>query len=166
VRTRRSVLSQPFHTVGGLRRRTQFQWEFRLIIGFRSTRPGISRICGLVLQCGLVGWRVRIKAHRLLYHSTLGLRVIEKKKKNGARPPGGVLLASSSLLSSLELSDTKVHEPQIRALLGTASHFCEEVVGGSCWRGAVPSSRTPASTLNPFNCNPCTPSPLTLHLKP
>ena len=36
--------------------------------------------------------------------------------------------ASSYLLrSSLELSDTKVHEPQIRALLGTASHFCEVV---------------------------------------
>jgi len=30
---------------------------------------------------------------------------------------------SSLLLSSLELSDTKVYEPQIRALLGTASHF-------------------------------------------
>jgi len=26
------------------------------------------------------------------------------------------------------LSDTKVYEPQIRALLGTASHFCEVVV--------------------------------------
>ena len=35
---------------------------------------------------------------------------------------------SSSSLSSLELSDTKVHEPYIRALLGTASRFCEVVV--------------------------------------
>jgi len=26
--------------------------------------------------------RARIKAHRLLYHSTLGLRVIKKKKKS------------------------------------------------------------------------------------
>jgi len=34
----------------------------------------------------------------------------------------------SVLLSSLELSNTKVYEPQIRALLGTASHFCEVVV--------------------------------------
>ena len=32
---------------------------------------------------------------------------------------------SSLLLSSLELSDTKVYEPQIRARLGTAAHFCE-----------------------------------------
>ena len=39
-------------------------------------------------------------------------------------------LTSSSylLLSSLELSDTKVYKPWIRALLGTAAHFCEVVV--------------------------------------
>jgi len=36
--------------------------------------------------------------------------------------------SSSLLLSSLELSDTKVYAPQIRALLGTAAHFCEVVV--------------------------------------
>ena len=36
--------------------------------------------------------------------------------------------SSSSLLSSLELSDTTIYEPEIRALLGTASHFCEVVV--------------------------------------
>ena len=36
--------------------------------------------------------------------------------------------SSSLLLSSLELSRTKVYAPQIRALLGTASHCCEEVV--------------------------------------
>ena len=35
--------------------------------------------------------------------------------------------SSSPSLSSLEMSDTKVYEPEIRALLGTASHFC--VVG-------------------------------------
>ena len=29
---------------------------------------------------------------------------------------------------SLELSDTRVYEPQIRARLGTASHFCSERV--------------------------------------
>ena len=40
----------------------------------------------------------------------------------------GHLLLSSLLLSSLELSDTQVYGPQIRALLGTASHFCEVVV--------------------------------------
>jgi len=41
----------------------------------------------------------------------------------------GVGFSSSSLLlSSLELSDTQVCEPQIRALLGAAAHFCEVVV--------------------------------------
>jgi len=38
-----------------------------------------------------------------------------------------LLLASSLFLSSLELSDTKAYEPLIRALLGTASHFCTPV---------------------------------------
>ena len=38
------------------------------------------------------------------------------------------LLFFSSLLSLLELSDTKVYEPQIRARLATASRFCEVVV--------------------------------------
>ena len=41
---------------------------------------------------------------------------------------GGGLLFSSLLLPSLKLSDTKVYEPEIRALLETASHFCEVVV--------------------------------------
>jgi hypothetical protein len=41
---------------------------------------------------------------------------------------GLCLLLTSSLLSSLVLSDTKVYEPYIRALLGTASHLCEAVV--------------------------------------
>ena len=33
----------------------------------------------------------------------------------------------SEALSSLKLSDTTVYEPEIRALLGTAAHFCEVV---------------------------------------
>ena len=39
-----------------------------------------------------------------------------------------VFSSSSLLLASLVLSDTKVYEPYIRALLGTASHSCEVVV--------------------------------------
>ena len=35
---------------------------------------------------------------------------------------------SSVLLSRLELSETQFYEPSIRALLGTASHYCEVVV--------------------------------------
>ena len=38
-----------------------------------------------------------------------------------------LVLLSSVLLSSLELSDTQVYEPSIRALLGIASHFCEVI---------------------------------------
>jgi hypothetical protein len=34
--------------------------------------------------------------------------------------------SSSSLPSSLELSDTKVYEPSIRDLFGTAAYFCGE----------------------------------------
>ena len=38
------------------------------------------------------------------------------------------LLPSALLLSSLELSDTKEYEPEIRARLGTGSHFFEVAV--------------------------------------
>ena len=40
----------------------------------------------------------------------------------------GVGVFLFALLSSLELSDTEVYEPQIRALLGAASDFCEVAV--------------------------------------
>jgi len=42
--------------------------------------------------------------------------------------PFKLFLFSSLLLSSLEMSDTKVYEPQIRARLGTAAHFCKVFV--------------------------------------
>ena len=47
------------------------------------------------------------------------------KKKVRATPESS---SSSLLLTSLELSDTTVYAPQIRARLGTAAHFCEVVV--------------------------------------
>ena len=37
----------------------------------------------------------------------------------------------------LEVSDTNVYEPQIQALLGTASHYCEAVVLGGLQLDAV-----------------------------
>ena len=37
-------------------------------------------------------------------------------------------LLSFYLLLSVELSDTQVYEPYTRALLGTASYFCEVLV--------------------------------------
>ena len=44
-------------------------------------------------------------------------------------------------ISSLELSDTKVYESYIRALLGTASHFCEAVVLRTRRSSQPPSER-------------------------
>jgi len=41
-------------------------------------------------------------------------------------PPRNFSSSASLLLSSLELSDTKVYEPQIRARLGTATLFAGE----------------------------------------
>ena len=60
-----------------------------------------------------------------------GLKVNKEEEevdlfRNGGEFQGLVVVVSSSLLlSSLELSDTQAYEPQIRALLGTASNFCE-----------------------------------------
>ena len=104
--------------------------------------------------------------------------------------PGCVGASSSSslLLSSLELSDTQVYEPYIRALLGTASHFCvvaRVLVLAACssssslWgynfghptRGCIPISggvrggRCGASAPSP-TINPPTPDPCTLHPQP
>ena len=42
--------------------------------------------------------------------------------------PRSFSTSSPFVLSSLELSDTDVYAPYLRALLGTASHFCEIVV--------------------------------------
>jgi len=91
-----------------------------------------------------------IKAHRLLYHSTLGLRVIKKKKNGGKHSGFGFSVEASDtpclctkprisverlLLTlvtgprrslSLKLSDTRDYEPQMRARLGTTAHFCGE----------------------------------------
>ena len=44
------------------------------------------------------------------------------------RHPQRNSFSSSFLLSSPELSDTKAHEPEMRALLGTGAHFWEVVV--------------------------------------
>ena len=50
--------------------------------------------------------------------------------------------APSSSLSSLELSDTKVCEPQMQARLGTASHSYEELVTLATQPTALPSPST------------------------
>ena len=58
---------------------------------------------------------------------SVGLYVGERYQISDMRFRGSSS-SSSLLLSSLELSDTQVYEPSIRALLGTASHLCEVVV--------------------------------------
>ena len=49
-------------------------------------------------------------------------------RERGSGHKAWIFSLSSSLLSSLELSDANVYGPQIRARLGTASHFCEVVI--------------------------------------
>jgi len=50
----------------------------------------------------------------------LGLALLERF--------GDTLVTGPRMSLSLKLSDTRVYEPQIRARLGTAAHFCETVV--------------------------------------
>ena len=57
--------------------------------------------------------------------------------------------SSSLLISSPELNDTNVSEPYIRALLGTASHFC----GLPSTRRFLPKSSSPPDT--PSTPLPC-----------
>ena len=88
----------------------------------------------------------RVKAQPLLcrgFHSS----------RNGVNSSllvaGGWILLSSSLLSSLELSDTEVYDPSIRARLETAAHSCAAVVpklvNGCC--PVAPSIRRSTRTL-------------------
>jgi hypothetical protein len=57
----------------------------------------------------------------------LGLRVQGLGVRNEG-PESRRTFVSSLLLAILELNDTNVYVPSIRALLGTASQFCEVVV--------------------------------------
>jgi len=56
------------------------------------------------------------------------VRVHRRLRKVLPQPLYPNLLSSYLLLSRLELSDTRVYEPLVRALLGSDSHFCEVVV--------------------------------------
>ena len=85
--------------------------------------------------------------------------------------------SSSVLLSSLELSHIKVYELSKRALLGTAAHFCEEVVLKLRTACVVQETRTitcakpkpPSRTSSPPSTWGSRPSPsqgsLGVHLK-
>ena len=94
----------------------------------RSTSP---LLCGqphprYVVNLILVMWSTLIPQPTTLNARPYTLNPVR------ASPTVGVSSSSSLLLSSLELSDATIHEPYIRALLGTASHFSEVVVL-KCW---------------------------------
>jgi len=61
-----------------------------------------------LVQSNLMERVLVFKAYRLLYHSTLGLRVIKKKKKNGCSPEAEVL----GLVDEVEVVGSQtVHQP-------------------------------------------------------
>ena len=65
-----------------------------------------------------------------------------------------LLFSFSLLLSSLELSDTQVYEPEIRALLGADSHFCKVVVPKrtlSGWTGPRQPARSTRTGRTPLS---------------
>ena len=77
-------------------------------------------------------------------------------------------LSSSVCLSSLELGDSKVYEPQIRALLGTVSHFVVRRIKVWFGRGrASTSARRCLPTRPRASASPprCLPSGNTLNLE-
>jgi len=106
-------------------------------VGFRVQGLGVG-VCKARywFRFGFGGWGLVFKAHRLVHHSILGLRVMKKKKGWGCTWTHvaalgdapfpirtddctwfqgvhvlGFFFFSSLLLSSLELSDTKVYAP-------------------------------------------------------
>jgi len=59
-----------------------------------------------------------------------------------------LFFSSSLLLSSLEMSDTEVYEPEIRARLGPVAHFCEVVILSVMSAGGLGGRRTTSLRLH------------------
>ena len=117
--------------------------------------------------------RVGFKAHRLVYHSTLGLRVIKKKAKGivcmiwkGARKSRGSTGMAVSLLPGFGLRNVKrfrgglvfeAHRP--KRWSGVACHVR---LGSLRWRAAAEAPRPPEPASNfwfsgerrGYNCTP------------
>ena len=79
--------------------------------------------CALVHRSAL---HARVRSNSEELNPVLSPLATMKSKLGSCRDQLGFFF--SLLLSSLELSDIKVYEPQMRARFGTASHFCEVVV--------------------------------------
>ena len=73
-------------------------------VGGTLRKPGSGKQGEGVLHRNVQRFRggLVFKAHRILYHSTLGLRVIKKKKKK-VTEPGGVALRMLTYLTRLSL---------------------------------------------------------------
>ena len=84
--------------------------------------PRLSYLCHI--RSTAVGVRATLPP---LIHMVSGLRFLPSPPPASAWSPPYPPTFSFSLssLSSLKLNDTNMYEPQIRALLGTTSHFCE-----------------------------------------
>ena len=87
------------------------------------------------------------KAHRLVYHSTLGSRVIKKKKKSGASARSAAasrLLGVQGKVEGLGLGQSSAPDWLHRRRVFNAS-FIARTRGGGPWEGVepMPSSATP-----------------------
>jgi len=94
-------------------------------------RVGSCRLLILPLFRGSSRFESLILSHHSRFNVTCECNKVELNDDGlvaGGAEPAVVREHASLLLLRLELSDTKVYETQIRALLGTASHFCEVVV--------------------------------------
>ena len=96
----------------------------------RSTHPGVMGSTAVSERTWREDHALGRRPSRLgAVEDKLGRRWVDGRVPRGgqsAKHQGGphrqVFFSSSSLLSSLELRDSKVSEPSIRALFGTASH--------------------------------------------
>jgi len=92
-----------------------------------------SRCALLTSECGTHKTvKARYKTVKTRY-KTVTYKTVKAAAEGGvwasqSIPADAPFFFSSWLLSILELSDTKVHEPWVRALLGTAANFCQVVV--------------------------------------
>ena len=71
------------------------------------------------------------EAHRLVYHSTLGLRVKKKKKKHGGRRPGTRSLGNGFSVPSYGSAYRGASLIRNSAPLGPCSRTMPSVLGGS-----------------------------------
>ena len=119
----------------------------------KVTRRGVSRRAMGFEMHG--AWQVQ----QLLAPSNGALAALLPARRAPWLPPLAQPGPFISLLlpSSLELSDTKVYEPLIRALLGTTASICEVVVPKlravvSPFKDLIPSCKPRHPTLEPEPC--------------